>query len=263
MISFFPSRQIFLDLFGFQIHWYGIMYLLAFVLAAFLLPILQKHRNLNLTRDEWMTLLSFSIVGVIVGGRLGYVLFYAPAYYLENPLKIFSVWEGGMSAHGGFVGVSLMMFIAVKKYRYPFFRIADTVVVPIALGIVLGRIGNFINEELYGTVTTLPWGITIDGVLGPRHPTPLYEALYSVIIALLCYLYLRYARPIVPGKTLALFFILYGIFRFLTEFVREQEYALTNLGFMEVTRGQLLNVPVLLAGIILWVWLWKKQNSEG
>lgn len=263
MITFLPSRAIAVDLFGFQVHWYGIMYLLGFVLAAVILPYVQKYRKLYLTRDEWMSILSFVIIGVIVGGRLGYVLFYNPEYYAANPMKIFAVWEGGMSAHGGFIGVTLMLFLAVRKYHLPFFRVADVATVPAALGLVFGRIGNFINQELYGTVTSLPWGISIPGVEGLRHPTPIYEALYSLVIAGLCYLYLRYVRPVVPGRTMALFFILYGIFRFLTEYVREQEYPLTNLGFMEVTRGQLLNIPIFLFGLLLWLWLRKNEDQEG
>jgi phosphatidylglycerol---prolipoprotein diacylglyceryl transferase len=262
MISFFPERAVALQVFGFQIHWYGLMYLFAFLLAAALLPRLQKYRGMSLTRDEWLELVTWSVLGVVIGGRLGYVLFYQPAFFLRNPAEIFMVWNGGMAFHGGLLGVSVVLSYICWKKKYAMLRIADIVVVPVALGLALGRIGNFVNGELYGTITTLPWGMEFPGVEGLRHPNQLYECLYSLVIALCGYLHLRLAPKARPGKTFALFLILYGIFRFLTEYVRVQDYALTMLGPLTLTRGQLLNIPVLIAGIVLWLWLSKNPAQK-
>ncbi len=254
MFSLFPSRAVALQLFGFSVHWYGLLYLLAFIIALVLLPLLQHYRKLTLARDDWIAILSWGVVGVIVGGRLGYVLFYDPAYFAANPLTIFAVWEGGMSFHGGFLGVAIMLCILAWRKKLPVLSIADIVVVPAAIGLALGRIGNFINQELYGTATTLPWGIAIPGVRGLRHPTPLYEMIGDLLIALCCYLYLRYGQTKINGRSFALFMILYGIDRFLLEYVRAQDYTLTAIGPLLLTRAQLLTIPVLIAGVILWFW---------
>ncbi len=262
MFSLFPSRAIALQIGTFSVHWYGIMYLLGFISALVLLPYLQKYRKLYLSRDEWLSLLSWTVIGVIVGGRLGYVFFYEPAYFAQYPLKIFAVWDGGMSFHGGFLGVVAVLFFVCWKNGYGYARMADTVVVPVLLGLALGRIGNFINLELYGSVTTLPWGIAIPGVEGLRHPTQIYEMLENLVSALICYLYLRYRKPVIPGRTFALFMVLYSIGRFLVEYLRVQQYPLTNLGIVTLTRGQLLTVPVFLMGVLLWIWLRPEGKAE-
>lgn len=254
MLTIFPSRTVALEVFGFSVHWYGIMYLLAFVLSALLIPRLQRERHLSLTRDEWMTILSWGVLGVIMGGRLGYVLFYQPSYFAEHPLEVVAVWNGGMSFHGGLLGVAVAIAYACWRRNISLLRVADIVVVPAALGLALGRFGNFINQELYGTVTSLPWGIEIPGVSGLRHPTQLYAVGKDLLIAAICFGHLRSARA-QPGQTAALFFILYGIGRFLIEFLREQEYPLTQVLGLSFTRGQLLSTPMVVFGVVLWIWL--------
>jgi phosphatidylglycerol---prolipoprotein diacylglyceryl transferase len=251
MISFFPSRQVFVEILGFSIHWYGIMYLLAFVLAWFLLPRLQKLRGLSLSDDEWSSILSWSIVGVIVGGRLGYVLFYEPGYFLANPLDIIAVWRGGMSSHGGFVGVILALLWVLRDRKSEFWRIADIVVIPVALGLALGRMGNFINQELYGRVTDSAWCITVPNVEGCRHPSQLYAVAKDLFIASICFWYLTRVSPVRPGRTAALFLTLYGLLRFVVEFFREPDHSL----IADLTRGQLYSIPVVIAGIALWMYL--------
>ncbi len=263
MIALFPSRTVALELFGLSIHWYGIMYLLAFLLAAGLLPRLQRFRRLELKRDEWLNLLTWAILGVIVGGRLGYVFFYQPVYFLSHPLSIPAVWEGGMAFHGGLIGVSLVLAWMCKQHGRSMLAVADIVAVPAALGLALGRLGNFINLELYGSVTTLPWGIAIPGVEGLRHPTQLYECGYSLVIALLCFLHLRFAPTARPGWTFALFLFAYGVFRSLTELLRVQEYVPLTVGPLVLTRGQLLSVPMILCGVGLWIWLRGAETSLG
>ncbi len=262
MIELFPSRTVAIEVLGFGIHWYGMMYLLAFLAAAVLLPRLQKWRGLTLGDEEWSRLLSAGVLGVIVGGRLGYVLFYNPAYYLATPSKIFAVWEGGMSFHGGLIGVTLCLSFVMRHWSWErILRVADIVVVPAALGLAFGRIGNFINGELYGPVTTLPWATSFPGVEGLRHPTPLYECLYSLVISLSCYLTLRQSS--VVGRSFAVFLLLYGVFRFLVEFVRIPDVPTTEILGIVFSRGQLLTLPVFAAGAFLYWWTSRGGRSGG
>lgn len=257
MIILLPSRAVALDLFGFQIHWYGLLYLAGFLVAAYLLPRLQKYRQLNFPSDTWMTLLSWSVFGVIIGGRLGYVLFYEPSYFLAHPLQIFAVWQGGMSFHGGFIGVALVLLLFSRAYRIPLLVLADIVVVPVAIGLALGRMGNFINQELYGTVTTLPWGMMFPGADGLRHPAQLYAVIKDLLLATVCFWHLGITRNMPnrrSGCTAAAFLILYGIGRFLLEYLREQQYPWTEIAGLWFTRGQLLTIPLLVAGVGFCLW---------
>ena len=257
MITLFPSRQVVLELFGFGIHWYGVMYFLAFVLGYYLLGKLQRYRSLSLSKDDISTLLTWTVLGVVVGGRLGYVLLYEYTYFMSHPLEILFVWNGGMSSHGGFLGVALALAFVLHTRGVPILRFLDVLTVPVALGLALGRFGNFINLELYGTVTDVSWAMAIPGVEGLRHPTFFYALGKNLLIALLCYYHLRrHTQP--AGMTFALFLILYGVLRMTVEVFREQTYALTDLGFLTVTRGQLLSLPIVVAGFILVVWLHRK-----
>ena len=288
MITFFPSRTVALTFLGFPIHWYGLLYLAGFLLGFWMVQRLQKYRSLALCRDEWANILSAAVIGVIVGGRLGFVFFYEPTYCLTYTSKILALWEGGMSSHGGFLGVAVAVLWALRRRRENILRIADIVVVPVAVGLALGRLGNFINLELYGTVTDLPWGIAIPNVPGLRHPTFFYAMGKDIFIALLCFLHLRATsvalRPFVglqpsprlwpagragsaqgdtttvAGRTCALFFILYGILRFLIEYVRVQEYPLMDTGVLLLSRGQILTLGILAVGVTLW---WKSSASPG
>ncbi len=257
-MQFFPSRQVALELFGFSVHWYGIMYMLAFLLSYELLLRLQRYRSLGLSREDIASILSFGIVGVIVGGRLGYVLLYEPLYFLSHPLEILSVWRGGMASHGGFLGVGIALLLTLRKRGVPLLPFLDIVVVPAALGLALGRIGNFINWELYGTVTTVPWAMAIPGVEGLRHPTFFYAFIKDFFIAFVCFLHLRSGRG-VPGTTFALFLTFYGVLRFIVEFYRDQQHAFVDIGFMSLSRGQLLTIPFIVVGITLFVLLPRRR----
>lgn len=250
MFALFPSRTIALELLGFSVHWYGLLYFLGFLIGWWMLPRLQKYRELHLSVDEISSILSAAVLGVIIGGRLGYVFFYNPVYFLHHPLDIFAVWQGGMASHGGFIGVTLaLLFILRHRSRDEILRIADIVVIPIAIGLGLGRIGNFVNQELYGTVTSLPWGMLFPGSEGARHPIQLYDFVLQVCIAALCFWHL--VRTKEAGKTLALFLMLYGVSRFLLEYIREQN----GVFFWGFSEGQWLTLPILIIG----VWLWKKS----
>lgn len=255
MIELFPSRTVAVELFGFGVHWYGLLYFAAFVLAWYLLPRLQKFRDLSLSSDELSNILSWAVAGVIVGGRLGYVLFYNPFYYLGHPLEVFAVWNGGMSSHGGFIGVALALWWALRDRREDFWRIADIAVVPVAIGLAFGRLGNFINLELYGTVTSLPWGMEFPGADGLRHPVQLYSIAKDLLIAAMCFLHLR-RQPFVAGRTAGLFLMLYGTLRFLVEFVREQNGVFVG----PFSEGQLLTIPLFAVGV--WIWVRKINNEK-
>lgn len=257
MIEFLPSRQVALELLGFSVHWYGIMYLLAFLLAYVLIDRLQGRRSLQLEKEDISALLTWAVLGVILGGRLGYVFFYELSYFTQHPLEVLYVWNGGMSSHGGFIGVAVALAIALVKRGIPILRFLDIITVPIALGLALGRFGNFINLELYGVQTSVPWAIAIPGVEGLRHPTFFYAIAKNLFIALVCYWHLRSTRG-VPGTVFALFLMLYGILRFVVENYRVQQYALTDLGFVTLTRGQILSIPIVVVSFCLMVWLYRR-----
>jgi phosphatidylglycerol---prolipoprotein diacylglyceryl transferase len=251
LFDIFPSRTIAFIILGFPVHWYGLLYFAAFLIGWFLIGRLQKYRSLNLTADELSSVLTATVIGVILGGRLGYILFYNPWYYLQNPLDIFAVWKGGMASHGGFIGVAVaLLYVLRKKSKEEILRIADIVVIPVAIGLGLGRIGNFINQELYGTVTSLPWGMTFPGADGLRHPIQLYDFALQMIIAGVCFVHLK--KTSVAGRTLALFLLLYGVARFLLEFIKEHD---GNI-FWGLSEGQILTMPILIIGL----WLLRKGN---
>ncbi|MDP6562122.1 MAG: prolipoprotein diacylglyceryl transferase, partial [Candidatus Peribacteraceae bacterium] len=169
-----------------------------------------------------------------------------PAYFLSHPAHVIAVWRGGMSSHGGFIGVVITLWFALRNKEVSKLALADTVVVPIALGLALGRLGNFINYELYGYVTDLQWAIAIPGVEGLRHPTQIYAVLKDLIIAGVCFWHLR--RYVKPGMTTAVFLMLYAVLRFTVEIYRVQDHT----GLLGLTRGQLLTVPIFIFGVLLW-----------
>jgi phosphatidylglycerol:prolipoprotein diacylglycerol transferase len=235
------------------VRWYGLMYLLGFACAYFLILHLSRRRGLPLSKDGVSDLLFYCVVGVILGGRLGYVFFYNLSYYLEHPLEIFSVWEGGMSFHGGLLGVVAAAILFIRRRDLPFLLTADILVTSAAPGLGFGRIGNFINGELWGRVTDVPWGMVFPGAGPlPRHPSQLYEALLEGAV-LFAVLYGLHRKKVSAGLPLFAFLMLYGGFRFLVEFFRQPDM---HLGFLwgGATMGQLLSVPMVLLGIggILW-----------
>lgn len=250
MIDFFPARNVALAIGGFPIYWYGILYLLAFVAAAVLLPRLQHLRKLRLSKAEWSDILTWAVVGVLLGGRLGYVLFYRFSDFLGNPFILFDVRSGGMASHGGFIGVALALLWVMRRRAWnEKLSVADVAMVPVAIGLAFGRFGNFLNQELYGTVTTLPWGMQFDGVTGLRHPTQFYAMAKDLSIAAVCFAYLRSTRErFVPGRTVALFLMLYGVLRFTVEIFRDQ----TGVAmYGSLSEGQVLTIPVFLGGILM------------
>ncbi len=263
-IAVLPSRAIALSVGPLAIHWYGVLYAVSFLIGMWVLPRLEKFRSLALTGDQRTNLYTALILGVVVGGRLGYVLFYEPAYFIAHPVQILAVWHGGMSSHGGLIGVVCALVVFCKRNSVSLLALADLIVVPSAIGLALGRLGNLINLELYGTVTALPWGIHIPGVEGLRHPTQIYAMIKDLFIAWVCFMHMRAtaqssaqssklkAQSFPIGRTTALFLILYGILRFVVEYFRDQPYGHVTIGFLNFSRGQLLTIPVFVAGVCLW-----------
>ncbi|NBX66892.1 MAG: prolipoprotein diacylglyceryl transferase [Proteobacteria bacterium] len=236
-----------------QIHWYALAYLTGFVggwvYAAFLL---KRYGGLSPVKAPMLDdLLTWMIVGVILGGRLGYVLFYNSILYLHNPLDVFKLWQGGMSFHGGFVGVLIAIAIWARRNKLSFLTVTDVAAVATPIGLFFGRIANFVNGELYGRVTTAPWGVIFpNGGPLPRHPSQLYEAaLEGLVLFIVLYVLARkrdaWSRE---GLLSGVFLIGYSLARMAVELVREPD---AQIGFIAggLTMGQLLSLPLLLAGI--------------
>lgn len=201
--------------------------------------------------NEVADVLFYIAIGVILGGRLGYVLFYNPAYYLQNPFEILQLWSGGMSFHGGLLGVIAAMAWFAHRTQRGFFQVADFVAPLTPLGLLAGRIGNFINQELWGRATDLPWAVVFpatDPARIPRHPSMLYEAfLEGVVLFAVLWIYSR--KPRLTGRVSGLFLICYGVFRFLVEFVREPDRHIGYLAMDWLTMGQVLSIPMVLFGL--------------
>jgi len=213
-----------------------------------------KLKGISMPREEYESAIFYVMLGVILGGRIGYVLFYNFLYYLKHPLDIFAVWEGGMSFHGGALGVIIAGLLFCKRYKYAFMDLADAAIPLVAAGLALGRLGNFINGELWGKVSTLPWAMVFpDGGELPRHPTQLYEMLgEGVLMAIISYLMLR--RGLRKGMVFWSFIGGYGIVRFLIEFVRVPDDIsfYTDFGFIFgfMSIGQFLSLLMIIAAAI-------------
>jgi len=245
-----------------QLRWYGLMYLLSFVISYFVLRRFARYRQLNLSSDDLYDLLFYLIIGVFVGGRLGYVLFYDLPTYMQNPLLVFAIWQGGMSFHGGFIGVSIGAWFACRSKGWNFWEIADLACVAVPIGLGLGRIGNFINGELYGRETTVPWAMVFpDGGPEPRHPSQLYEALLEGVLLFLIVRWI-YKKHLYRGTVFWAMVGFYGLFRFMVEFVREPD---SQIGFDlgPFTRGQVFTFPMFVAGMTFMVIYARRSVPSG
>ena len=252
-------NPILIDLGLIRLSWYGLMYVFGF-LASYLLVLYQmKRKDFGVSKLEIENLYFYIILGLVIGARLGYVLFYDFKTYLEDPFEIVAIWHGGMSFHGGLIGVLFTGIVFAWKNRKSFWKIADLIIVTVPIGLGLGRIGNFINGELYGRVTQVPWGMIFPrGGPLPRHPSQLYEcALEGGVLFLV--LWLLKDRKLPEGALLALFLGLYGVFRFVVEFFREPD---AQLGFIvgPFTMGQLLTTFMILGSLVLLFYLYRRAN---
>ncbi|MBF0184900.1 MAG: prolipoprotein diacylglyceryl transferase [Magnetococcales bacterium] len=251
MISYPNLDPVLLQIGPLAIRWYGMMYTLAFLLGWPLLQARAKRFLPQLTPEKVSDLLFWILLGVLFGGRIGYILFYQFEYYLAEPLAVFRIWEGGMAFHGGLLGVLTVCLLFSRRHQFSCLALAD-LVAPIApIGFFLGRLGNFINAELWGRVTDLPWGMIFPGGGPlPRHPSQLYQAALEGLALFLLLQWLgRVARP--PGFLLGWFLAGYGLCRLVVEFVREPDPQLGLLA-LDLTMGQWLSLPMILAGLALW-----------
>ena len=232
------------------VRWYGVMYLVGFACAWWLGARRIVRGLAPITRAQLDDLLFALVVGVILGGRLGYVIFYKPAYYLAHPLEVFAIWQGGMSFHGGFLGVLLAAWFFASRHRMSWWDLMDYVAPLVPIGLGTGRLGNFINGQLWGRVTDVPWGMVFREAGGaPRHPSQLYEmALEGVALFALLWWFSSKPRP--RMQVSALFLVGYGAFRFLCEFAREPDAFLGYLAF-DLSMGQWLSIPMIAAGFWL------------
>lgn len=249
----------------FQIRYYGLFYALGFVIAYFLIYYLAKKKELKLTKDDVADYLVYEIIGIVLGARLIYVVFYNPLFYLQNPLEIFAVWRGGLSFHGGLLGAVTAGYLFCKKKKIEFYDLADISVVPVALALVLGRIGNFMNAELYGRLTNVNWCIDysknkfVENLpSGCRHPSQIYESIKN--LAIFAVLWFIKDKKLPKGFLFWSFVTLYGLLRTIVEFFRAPD---EQIGFIlnYFTMGQLLNFPVFLLGLYMLFRLKKKHQQ--
>lgn len=256
MLTFPSIDPVALSIGPLKIHWYGLMYLLGFALAWVLARWRVKHHQLDWTKEQVSDLIFYAALGVIIGGRLGYMVFYSTEQFLTTPWEIFKLWRGGMSFHGGLIGVALAMYWFARKVKKPYLAVIDFLAPLVPLGLAAGRIGNFINGELWGRVTTVPWAVVFPNSDGqPRHPSQLYEAgLEGIVLFLLIWFYSAKPRPL--GRVSALFLMGYGLCRLTIECFRQPDAHLGFIAFDWLTMGQLLSLPMLIAGLSLW---WMKR----
>lgn len=246
------------------VHWYGLMYLFGFAAFWLLGRMRAKEAWRQMSAADMEDLLFYGVIGVILGGRLGFCLFYQPEWYLTHPLDIFKVWQGGMSAHGGIIGSILAIFVFARIREKRFLVVADFVAPLVPLGLMFGRIGNFINGELWGRAASpdLPWAMIFkhSGTLVPRHPSQLYEAfLEGALLFTVLWIFSR--KPRATGAVGALFCMGYGLVRFIVEYFREPDSYL-GLGLFGLSRGQWLSLPVIALGVIVWIWVNRRRPRE-
>ena len=240
-----------------QIRYYGIIFVLGFVIAYYMIHYLAKKRNLELSKNDTADLIFYLIIGTIIGARLFYILFYNLPFYLSNPLSIFAVWHGGLSFHGGLVGSIIAVYYFCKKKHINFLELADIAVIPLALALMLGRIGNFLNAELVGTITNVPWAVKFPGYEGFRHPSQLYESLKNLVIFIT--LWNLKDKHLKKGTLFFTFIIMYSVLRFSVGFFRAPDPQLGHIIF-NLTMGQLLNIVMFIIGIFFIFRINKKEE---
>lgn len=242
-----------------DVRWYGLSYIAGIVIGWWLLRL--RAGRVGWTHGQIADLVFYVVIGVVLGGRLGSVLFYNLPYYLDQPLAIFRIWEGGMSFHGGLIGVLAAVWLFGRMHQLRFFEVTDFMAPAVPVGLFFGRIANFINGELWGKPSDVPWAMVFpDPAAGgvPRHPSQLYEAfLEGIVLFVILWLYSAKPRPTMAVS--GLFLAGYGSFRFLVEFMRQPDIQLGYLAFGWVTMGQVLSLPMLLIGLLL-IWLAYSKN---
>ena len=245
-----------------QVHWYGLMYVIGFLGFLLLGKYRAKKTNSPVTPEQVDDMMFYGALGVVLGGRIGYMLFYNFGKLINDPISFFQVWDGGMSFHGGLLGVIFVMYILAKKWNLKILQISDFVAPMIPIGLGAGRMGNFINGELWGRPTDVPWGMVFPQADQlARHPSQLYQfALEGIVLFSIVWIYSRQPRPL--GSVSGLFLMSYGIFRFMTEFVREPDAHIGFIAWGWLTKGQLLSLPMIIIGLGLMVWAYKYNSKN-
>lgn len=248
-----------------KVHWYGLMYLMGFSIAWFLSKRRSLRPDLPVRSHQVDDLIFYGAMGVVLGARIGYVLFYKFSDFLAEPLMLLRVWEGGMSFHGGLLGVIFTMWLYCKKINQHFLDVMDFVAPLVPVGLFFGRIGNFIGAELYGRVTDVPWAMVFptDSTQQPRHPSQLYEAgLEGILLFIILFVWYS-AKPRPRGSICSLFVLLYGCFRFFVEFFRQPDAHLNFVALGWMSRGQELCLPMIIigGGVFIWSHLHAKKSQ--
>lgn len=246
----------------FAVHWYGLMYLIGFVLAWLLAVWRTKSHRADWSIEQISDLLFYVALGVILGGRIGYVIFYNLPYYWRHPLEAVEIWHGGMSFHGGLIGVLISLYWASRRLKKSIWDLTDFIAPLIPIGLAAGRIGNFINQELWGRVTTVPWGMVFPqaGPL-PRHPSQLYEfALEGVVLFIILWWFSAKPRP--KFAVSALFLLGYGSMRFFAEFFRQPDPQYGFIAFGWLTMGQLLCMPMIVTGLWGLIYVYRCSKTK-
>lgn len=263
MIPYPDINPVAISLGPLKVHWYGLMYLIGFS-GAWWLGIKRAKRSNGLWDPEQIgDLIFYGAMGVILGGRIGYVLFYNFDYFLEHPLWLFKIWDGGMSFHGGLLGVLLAMFLYGRKQDKTFFQMTDFIVPLVPIGLGAGRIGNFIGDELWGRVTNVPWAMIFpkDPSHLPRHPSQLYQfAMEGVLLFIVLWLFSSKPKPRMAVS--GLFLVMYGVARIIAEFFRQPDPQLGFIAFGWVTMGQLLSFPMVLLGLWFMFYGYRKNPLQ-
>ncbi len=245
----------------FAVRWYGLLFASGFLFGYYIMQGIFRNEGLKVELLDKLTV--YVAIGTIVGARLGHCFFYEPGYYLAHPIEIIKVWHGGLASHGAAIGIPLALWLFVRKEKKPYIWVIDRVVIVVALAGVLIRLGNLMNSEIYGVETTLPWGFVFlrNGENAPKHPTQIYEALaYLFTFLLLLRIYWKNKGNQRPGLIFGLFLICVFSFRFLVEYVKEDQVAFE--AGMKLNMGQWLSIPLVLAGIILLIWAYTRKRPQ-
>ena len=250
---------------GFSVRWYGLLFATAFIFGYIIMQRIFKKEGVPIKVLDDLT--TYMVISVVVGARLGHCLFYDPAYYLSHPVEILKIWEGGLASHGASIGILVGLYIFSRKNHKPYIWIMDRIVIVVALGGFFVRMGNLMNSEIFGDVTTLPWGFVFKNyydaqyAIDPRHPTQIYEGLsYLTIFLITCWIYRKNDGHPRPGKLFGVFLILLFGMRFFIEFIK-----IPQVGFeeqMTLNMGQLLSIPFILAGILILIWSRKQKETQ-
>lgn len=231
-----------------ELRYYGLFYVIGLIIIYFMVNYLARKKNLNISKDDVADLLLYLTIGMLLGARLIYAAVYNLAYYIESPLKILAIWEGGMSFHGALIGIIIAGYLYCRKKGFDFYTLADIVVVPVTLALMLGRLGNFINGELYGRITSVPWAVKFKDAEGFRHPSQIYESFKNLFMFIVLWSIKDKNMP--KGFMFWLFITMYGALRFFIEFFREPDAQL-GFFFKYFTMGQILTFIMFFLGIFM------------